>query len=376
MSPAPDSRRWLPILDGERTDLTARLTRIGLVSVTPFYRAAVALRNWRYDRGWGTSRLDVPVISIGNLTTGGTGKTPFVIWMVNHLLSRAGKWSNGPAPPPHQPVAPPSRVVLLSRGYGATAGQPNDEAEELAERLPNIPHLQGPDRVTLARRALAQYGPEAIVLDDGFQHRRLARDLDIVLVDASQPFGLGYLLPRGLLREPVSAIRRADAIVLTRTEQVGRDECRRIRARLQSLHPDAVWAETTTCPTGLFAWQQPLQSMEMFCHQPVFAFGAIGNPRAFQRTLIQAGFELRGFRPFPDHHQFTAMELNEIARQASALGAAGILCTHKDLVKIRRTHLDGVPIRALQIDLRIESGKADLVELIDRRLSRFARFPK
>ncbi len=151
----------------------------------------MAVRNAGFDRGWKQiHHAAVPVVSVGNLTLGGTGKTPMVEWLARWYRRRG------------------VRVAILSRGYGQTGGL-NDEGRVLEENLPDVPHLQDPDRVALAGVATRELESELIVLDDGFQHRRLARDVDLVLLDALEPFGLGHLFPRGLLREPIRSLRRA-----------------------------------------------------------------------------------------------------------------------------------------------------------------------
>ncbi|MBU6174878.1 MAG: tetraacyldisaccharide 4'-kinase, partial [Planctomycetes bacterium] len=157
------------------------------------YAAAVTLRNWAFDRGFKkTIGVEIPVVSVGNLTAGGTGKTPTVAFLA--------KWFR----------AQNKRVAILSRGYGAGSDGRNDEAKELEITLPDVPHLQSPDRIASARIAVDELGMELLLLDDGFQHRRIGRDLDIVLLDAREPFGFGHLLPRGLLREPLRSLKRAD----------------------------------------------------------------------------------------------------------------------------------------------------------------------
>ncbi len=181
---------WAPLARG--------VLRAGAVA----YGAAVSARNFGFDRGWLRShRALVPVVSVGNLTLGGTGKTPMVEWLARWFRSRE------------------VRVAILSRGYGHTGGI-NDEGLVLEENLPDVPHLQNPDRVALAQTAVRELESELIVLDDGFQHRRLARDLDVVLLDALDPFGLSQLCPRGLLREPVRSLRRAAVVVLSRADLV------------------------------------------------------------------------------------------------------------------------------------------------------------
>src|SRR5436190_16306424 len=167
------------------------------------YGWIVRRRNARFDRGLvQPTKVAAPVISVGNLTVGGTGKSPFVAWLARWFLDRG------------------TSVTIISRGYGSRGGKPNDEALELAARLPGVPHLQNPDRIAAANQALATNPAQVLILDDGFQHRRLARDLDIVLLDALAPFGYGHLLPRGLLREPIESLARAQVVALSRSDAV------------------------------------------------------------------------------------------------------------------------------------------------------------
>jgi tetraacyldisaccharide 4'-kinase len=183
--------RYLRIIRGQTRGPGASLACAGLGLASTAYGLGVAVRNAAYDRGWKTAHhARVPVISIGNITLGGTGKTPMVEWLARWYRRRG------------------VRVTLLSRGYGHEGGI-NDEGLVLEENLPDVPHLQDPDRVRLAEIAAVELEAELIVLDDGFQHRRLARDLDLVMLDALDPFGLRRLFPRGLLREPIRALRRA-----------------------------------------------------------------------------------------------------------------------------------------------------------------------
>src|SRR5262249_20780095 len=189
------------LVSGRRRGLWPSLLRCGLWALSVPVGLGVRLRNRFFDWGWKrTFRAQVPVISVGNLTLGGTGKTPCVEY-VARFCRGAGK-----------------RVAIRGRGYGSDHGR-NDEALVLEENLPDVPHLQGADRVALAAIAVEELESEVLVLDDGFQHRRLARDLDIVLVDVTDPWGGGFLLPRGLLREAPAGLRRASVVVLTRSDQ-------------------------------------------------------------------------------------------------------------------------------------------------------------
>jgi tetraacyldisaccharide 4'-kinase len=222
------------IVSGRRRDIRARLCRLGLALAEPPMRVGVALRNQYYDRNrTAVQRVRAPVVSIGNLTLGGTGKTPMVKWVARWLRRRD------------------VRVTVVSRGYGAHAGGPNDEALELEQALPDVPHLQHRDRVAAAKLAIEEFWAQVILLDDGFQHRRIARDVDVVLLDATAPFGFEHVFPRGALREPATALRRADVVCLTRSDQVTRDERAGIADRVRRISPGAIWCESTHAPQRL-----------------------------------------------------------------------------------------------------------------------------
>jgi tetraacyldisaccharide 4'-kinase len=207
------------LIGGHRKGLWPTLERLGFWTLSLPYGLGVRLRNGAFDRGWRRSEsAPVPVVSVGNLSVGGTGKTPCVETVARFYRSLD------------------LRVAILSRGYGAQAGM-NDEALVLEQNLPDVPHLQGADRTALAQVAVEELESEVLVLDDGFQHRKLRRDLDLVLIDATNPWGHGYLLPRGLLREPVGGLKRAHVVLLTRCDQVAPEAIREIRTRAERLAP-------------------------------------------------------------------------------------------------------------------------------------------
>ena len=339
------------LLSGRRRGLGAALLRSGLASLEPLYRLAVHWRNRGYERNAGRShRVACPVISVGNLTTGGTGKTPFVLWLAQQLQT-AGRCP-----------------VILSRGYKGLADGANDEALELQTRAPGLHHLQGADRVALAYQAIQQYAADVLILDDGFQHRRLHRDLDIVLIDATLPFGYGHLLPRGLLREPLSSLGRAGVVVITRTDLVLSEELGRIQQTI------ARWAPVATCCfarqsadrlIGIDGLSQPLSALQS---GKWYAFAAIGNPGNFRTTLERLGCGIAGFHAFPDHHPFTAEDLNAIRRAAAATGADQLVCTGKDLVKIEPPAAKEPPLWALQTSLEISAGREALLQNVAQAL--------
>jgi tetraacyldisaccharide 4'-kinase len=321
---------------------------LALLGISLPYRLAVAVRNLAFDRGWLTShRVGVPVICVGNLTLGGTGKTPMVEWVGRWLRSRN------------------LRVAILSRGYGETQGL-NDEGRVLEENLPEVPHLQGSDRVALAKIAVEELESEVLILDDGFQHRRLARDLDIVLLDALEPFGLGSIFPRGLLREPVGSLRRASVVVLSRADLVEPAARQLIRLQAEKAAGPLRWVLARHAPLDLIDAELGSFSLETLPGQKVGAFCGIGNPEGFRRTLHGLGIDPVGFRAFPDHHAYTASDVAELAGWLRDLGADLALTTQKDLVKLRTLSLSPVPLRALRIGLDVIEG----LEVLEQALAK------
>jgi tetraacyldisaccharide 4'-kinase len=291
-------------------------------------------------------QVDVPVVSIGNLTLGGTGKTPMVEWVARWYRARD------------------VRVAILSRGYGGTSGL-NDEGRALEENLPDVPHLQNPDRVALARTAVEELESEILILDDGFQHRRLARDLDIVLLDALDPFGLGRIFPRGLLREPVGSLRRAGVVVLSRADLVDEPTRRAIRTRAERSAGALRWVLARHAPLDLIDASGNAYSLEDARGRRIVAFCGIGNPEGFRRTLANLGLDVVGFRAFPDHHPYRASDVAELSSWVRSTGSELALTTQKDSVKLRTPSLGPAPLRALRIGLDIMDG----AEVFDAALS-------
>ncbi len=331
---------YLRLLSGEARGLVPALERFGLRAASVPYGLAVRLRNTAYQRGWlHSERVPAAVISVGNLTAGGTGKTPCVEY-VARFYRNLGR-----------------RVAVLSRGYGGMGGR-NDEALVLEENLPDVPHLQGADRVAQARTALAEWKSEVLVLDDGFQHRRLARDVDLVLIDATAPWGHGYLLPRGLLREPPDSLRRADVLMLTRCDQASAEQCERLRRTLEWIAPHKPVVETTHRPVELSNSDGMRASLELLREGPTAAFGGIGNPEAFRRSLLNLGARLLDFRVYPDHHAYGCADIEELHRWAGRLpGGTLVVTTQKDAVKLRLSRLGDRPLWWLRIRLCVESGQ-------------------
>jgi tetraacyldisaccharide 4'-kinase len=300
---------------------------------------------------WGVRRrrrLPCAVISIGNLTLGGTGKTPLTMWVARWYQQQG--W----------------RVAILSRGYGArpaarfrvvSSGQgplldwqaAGDEPYLLASSLPGVPVLIGKDRYRTGRYAYEQFGTEIVLLDDGFQHHALQRDLDIVLIDVSNPFGPGTLFPRGILREPLRALRRAHAIVLTRVEMATEalpTLCQQIRQwnKQQPIYRMATVVE------ALHQGDTPsVVDFVTLRQRRGVAFVGIGNPQAFVSTLTQLGAEVVTLFVFPDHHPYTQEDWQTIVATVHKQRATYVITTEKDAVRLAPSWHASVPLYTLRI---------------------------
>ena len=343
------------LVSGRRKGLLAALTRGALRVAEVPYTIAVTSRNRRYDCGAvEVYNAGVPIITVGNLTLGGTGKTPMVKWLARRFQN-AGL-----------------RVAIVSRGYGAEDGKHNDEARELAQALPNVPHIQNRDRVAAAQRAIHDFKSQLIVLDDGFQHRRLGRDLDIVLLDALEPFGFEHVFPRGTLREPLAGLARAQVVCLSRADAISQQERDNVRQRVAQIAPHAAWCEAAHVASRLVNSRGESQPLDHLASRRVAAFCGIGNPAGFRHTLTAAACEPVAWREFPDHHAYTSVDQAELVTMATNFNADSIVCTQKDLVKLPQQKLGGVPLWAVSIEMEFLVGK----ELLDQQLERVLRRAK
>jgi tetraacyldisaccharide 4'-kinase len=339
---------WLSVISGDRRSPAAALARCGLTAMAGLYRAALLLRDLWFRLPGAARRALRPVISVGNLTVGGTGKTPMVAYLARLVGEMGG------------------RPVILSRGYGAAGGRPNEEAIELSRLCPGVPHLQNPDRLAALRGWLIGNPCDVAILDDGFQHRRLARSLDIVLIDAMQPFGFGQVLPRGLLREPLSALRRADMVVITRAELVTPEGVRLLEQTiLAHARPAVPVLVARHEPSGLIMADGSRREPGSLAGRDVAAACGIGNPEAFRRTLEKAGAKVRLFDAFPDHYAYTTGDLDRLLRTAEAGGLKTLVTTGKDFVKWQplltgRRSLPPVEVAALEVTLQVLEGEEAL----------------
>lgn len=300
-------------MSGEDASLGGGCLRAALSAAVPGYALGNALRSALFSVGLKrTHALGRPTVSVGNLTTGGTGKTPMVGWVVGQLLERG-----------HRPC-------ILLRGYRG-----GDEAKEHQQRWGEQVKVEpNPDRVAAAKLALDD-DPSitCFVLDDGFQHRRAKRDVDLVLIDATNPWGYGSMLPRGLMREPRGALRRADAVVVTRSDQVAPQVLKRVDEAIQVLSGKPPMAHAQHDWVGLVDDQEEAYDLSVLEDKSVMGVVGIGNPQAFEATLRRHANAVVHCEALPDHHGYKRRELLSLIDLSQTAGAQAIVTTQKDWVK-------------------------------------------
>lgn len=351
------SSRLMDILSGVDDSGMGRATRAALSVLEKPYRVLVALRNATFDSRLRRSRPTGRVtVSVGNLTTGGTGKTPMVIEVVQRL-KRAG-----------------ATPAVLLRGYKRT-GDRSDEEIVLAHALGDTPVIANPDRMAAAKEALERNPAiDVFVLDDGFQHRQVHRDLDLVLIDATQPFGFEHVLPRGLLREPPQALRRADAVIITRADQVEPERLVRLNRRIEQLTGRPPIAHAAHAWVGFHDVHGNTLPLDVLRDKKVAAVCAIGNPAPFLETLARHSGEIVRTKVLPDHYAFTQEEIRSIMTEAQQAHAEALVMTEKDWVKWQPwvdTDQLPLPIYRPALELRFIDGEEAfeslLMTVLDKR---------
>lgn len=342
------------VVSGRRQSLVAAVLRSGLRIAEFPYTWAMNWRNRQYDSGAADiATVEVPVVCVGNLSLGGTGKTPMVEWVCRVLRQSD------------------VRVSIVSRGYGAGHQGRNDEALELELALPDVPHLQNADRAAAARIAMEELETQFIVLDDGFQHRQLHRDLDFVLLDATEPFGFEHVFPRGTLREPLASLVRANIVALSRADMIDQQSRNAIRERVAQLAPQATWCEVSHNPRSLRNSRGEVEDLHYLKGRSVAAFCAIGNPVGFRHTLETLDAEVVAWREFPDHHQFTCADVHQLNNWAEDVDV--VVCTRKDLVKLQVTSLGNTPLWSVGVELEFQAGEQQVREQLLTLASRIER---
>ena len=340
---------------GVNDNFGGRLLRFLLRLVSAAYRVAVGLRNFCYDKHLlRTYGVDAAVISVGNITTGGTGKTPLVIWLCRVLEKRSLK------------------CAVLTRGYKVEGAKFADEPVILAKSCSGAKVIANADRAQAARKAVAEFGANVLVMDDGFQHRRLRRDLDIVAVDATCPFGYGRLLPAGMLREPAKALRRADAVVITRYDQATSEQVEELENQIEQIAPDAAVAKAVHKHPCAKAIKGRTLSIDELKEKVIFAFCGVGNPDAYLNRLAEFGLNVVGSKVYSDHHDYNHEDILDIYEQARSWGANLILSTEKDWVKssLLAPRDDDIIFAYLAVELEFVDGVDKIEALIDEVIGR------
>lgn len=342
---------WLKIVE----DKPPKAAQLGLYLLSGIYITVVRFRNWLYRTHiLQSQKLSVPVISVGNITVGGTGKTPVV-----HLLARYFQ-NQG------------KKVVILSRGYKRKNSQPiilvsnyeqvlvdwetaGDEPYQLAQSLPGVAVVVGNKRRITGDYAIRELSPDLIILDDGFSHQQVAPDLNLVLIDATHPYGNNYYLPAGRLREPVSSLKRADIVLLTKTKP-GKNYAELI-SRIQNIKPSVPVYTSKIVPLKITnITEQKEIPLSTLIREPILAFAGIANPTPFKDILLELNTEVKSFFPFPDHSVYSENEIQYLLKQAEQNQCKFLITTKKDGVKLRKL-LDKFPDqhhRFLVLDIEYE----------------------
>jgi len=305
-----------------------------------------------------TRTLPCPVISVGNITAGGTGKTPLVMALAMQLMGRG------------------ISVAILSRGYKGTQTsepvvsdgwnlflspeQSGDEPFLMAQVCKGVPVLVGKDRFANGRVALRRFGMKGLLLDDGYQHLRLRRDLDILLIDSHIGFGDDHLLPRGILREPLSHLRRAHLFLLTKVEDL--EASQGLEKRLREIHPGAEVFHSHYQPMSLVDSRGKEEELDSLKGMKILALSGIANPDSFSALLRKCGTEIVSEAIFPDHHGYRPEDLSSIKEKSE--GVDWIVTTEKDMLKLQGLGADDLPIRALRIEMKIWEEEAFFKRII------------
>ena len=341
-------RYFLDVVSGRRSGVDAAALRALLLAAEGPFRLAVGLRNHLYDHGYRTAvSLPRPTIGIGNLTTGGTGKTPMVCFLAT-ALAAAGR-----------------HPAVLMRGYKS------DDEPRLIERLISpAPVIPDADRARGAKAALEQHaGIDVFLLDDAMQHRRVRRDLEIVLISAVCPWGYGHVLPRGLLRESRSGLKRADVVVITHAAEAGDSALSEIESVVRRHNANAAVLRSRHVITSFLAGGAAVALADL----PYFVACGIGQPESFAAQLARLGKNCVGTRFYPDHHAFSDEEITTLIQRAADAGAAAIVVTEKDWVKLaalQSVRDSAVAFWRARLEIRFEAGGAErLLKLVNQRLA-------
>ncbi len=346
------------------------------------YQGIVELNLALFNKGiLPKTKLDAVVISLGNITVGGTGKTPTAERLARMICNMGHK------------------VAILNRGYRAkwqgsvgvvsdgdkiymTANEAGDEAYLLAKNLPGVSVIIGSDRSKTGAYAIENLDVEVLILDDGYQHWKLHRDLDIVLIDAAaNSFGNNYILPRGMLRETLPHLDRADVCLLTKVDQAEEGNCEAIcetirkyndkAAIVQSIHRSVCFLEVADWYKSIPDREIPLEEVQ---GQRIIAFSAIGNPKSFEQSIADHGAEIVDAIRFHDHHEYTMTEMQDILDKALKQDVYALVTTEKDAVKIPAEFIHskrGLPVYILKMELNFLASEETILQAIEEKMKKY-----
>lgn len=304
-----------------------------LIPFSFIYFLIVSLRNILYrSHIFKEYKLDARVISIGNITWGGTGKTPLVVFILEALLRQA------------------KTVAVLIRGYG------NDEQKLLSKLAAGTLVLVGKDRIKTGQEAIARHSADTLLLDDGFQYRQLKRDLDIVCIDALSPFGNGWVIPAGPMREGFSGLKRADIFLITKTDLVqGQKTLETLEERLKKINPDALIVKSIHRPEHFYKLSnEQLVDAESLKNRDIVLVSAIGSPSAFEKTILNLGIKIKKHFVFRDHYWYREKDLERIDSYCKQNNIDAVITTEKDAVRLKTIHHSLFTIHYFVLSIRLE----------------------
>jgi len=336
----------LSIMKGQKSSFMAQLITYLLVPWSLIYGLGVfSHRNFYKLKG--AYRAPKPVISIGNITVGGSGKTPLVIWIARHLQDKGFK------------------SVILTRGYMPQESNGSDEVDMLNEQIPYMPVLVGGNRVSNIKKSMRILPVDVYIADDAFQHWPLHRDLNIVAIDSGNPFGNGFLLPAGVLREPLSALKRADIFVLTKTNRA--NGLQGLSSKLKKINPQALMVESCHKAQGVIdVFGTEALPADFLRNLPVIGFCAIGDPLSFESELRNSGALIAKVFTYSDHHIYQQKDIQRMVEFCRSQAVPLLVTTHKDAVKLNifRDSFKGLRLVYLPIQLEITKGSDEFIQKI------------
>ena len=372
-------------VDSTDRSFLAGTFRTACLPISVLYSLAAKIHHSLYDFGIRkTTRVPCVVISVGNLTMGGVGKSPLVVWLTDYLRSsgrRPGLVSRGYKAKKQTTIRRRDKINAEESDDFSQYRILNDEAREFEIRFPDVPYFLGRDRVEVANALLKRHSDvDVVILDDAYQHRRIARDLNILVLDALNPFGGRRVVPSGFLREPLSAASRADVVFLNRADLISKNERLAIHDSIASYAPRAIWGELAQRPTAVYRRETSNLKSDHFALQEenyrdwlaksktkrIVAFCGLGAPAGFRKTLDAEGIKIASFVEFPDHCAYGVSELKRLSQAVTETNADLLLTTMKDFVKFNGSEKLGAPVFALGIGVQFLSGESDFCAKVQR----------